>query len=275
MNIKILAAAVTTLALTAFPALSATTVSSFSSGYWSKTDMRGNGEASLVDLTGAGGNLEANVPLGTGAAKLQTGLSNNDKAQVGMFGAFGTVGDFLNGGRISYDYYNEPGNSNQAAAPSFKMIVVNPANPLGTPTQFVYEPYWNINPGVSTNPTPGVWTSQTITGGSGLLWHTGFAGDGNQAGGGNLGKTMGDWGTHFGLDLTDALIIGFAMGIGTYNQGVTAYFDNLSINTGNFADTFDFEVSVVPLPAALPLYGAGVAALGLMGWRRKRKQQAA
>ncbi len=29
-------------------------------------------------------------------------------------------------------------------------------------------------------------------------------------------------------------------------------------------------VSVVPLPAALPLYGAGVALLGFLGWRRKR-----
>ncbi len=29
-------------------------------------------------------------------------------------------------------------------------------------------------------------------------------------------------------------------------------------------------VSVVPLPAALPLYGAGIALLGFLGWRRKR-----
>ncbi len=30
-------------------------------------------------------------------------------------------------------------------------------------------------------------------------------------------------------------------------------------------------VSAVPLPAALPLYGAGVAVLGFFGWRRKKK----
>jgi len=29
-------------------------------------------------------------------------------------------------------------------------------------------------------------------------------------------------------------------------------------------------VSVVPLPAALPLYGAGVALLGFIGWRKRR-----
>ena len=30
-----------------------------------------------------------------------------------------------------------------------------------------------------------------------------------------------------------------------------------------------------PLPAALPLFGTGLGALGLLGWRRKRKAQSA
>jgi len=30
-----------------------------------------------------------------------------------------------------------------------------------------------------------------------------------------------------------------------------------------------------PLPAALPLFASGIGALGLLGWRRKRKAQAA
>jgi CHRD domain len=32
---------------------------------------------------------------------------------------------------------------------------------------------------------------------------------------------------------------------------------------------------VTPLPAALPLFATGLGALGLLGWRRKRKAQAA
>lgn len=36
-----------------------------------------------------------------------------------------------------------------------------------------------------------------------------------------------------------------------------------------------WDVSVVPLPAAFPLYGAGIAVLGFIGWRRKRKERTA
>jgi len=31
---------------------------------------------------------------------------------------------------------------------------------------------------------------------------------------------------------------------------------------------------VTPIPAALPLFATGLAGLGLLGWRRKRKAQA-
>jgi hypothetical protein len=37
--------------------------------------------------------------------------------------------------------------------------------------------------------------------------------------------------------------------------------------------TFD-AVSTVPLPGALPLFATGLGALGLLGWRRKRKAKA-
>ena len=36
----------------------------------------------------------------------------------------------------------------------------------------------------------------------------------------------------------------------------------------------NFEFDVVPLPAALPLFGTGLAAMGFIAWRRKRKAAA-
>ena len=41
------------------------------------------------------------------------------------------------------------------------------------------------------------------------------------------------------------------------------------------AEVSSLAISSTPLPAALPLFATGFGALGLLGWRRKRKAQAA
>ena len=46
----------------------------------------------------------------------------------------------------------------------------------------------------------------------------------------------------------------------------------LSDTTGSAA--FEFGTVATPLPAALPLFATGLAGLGLLGWRRKRKAAA-
>ncbi len=43
---------------------------------------------------------------------------------------------------------------------------------------------------------------------------------------------------------------------------------------GSLTGTFAPEVAATPLPAALPMFATGLGALGLFGWRRKRKAQA-
>jgi len=55
-------------------------------------------------------------------------------------------------------------------------------------------------------------------------------------------------------------------------------FDEIRIAPPAFAASLRFDdirfneaTSVVPLPAALPLYGAGLAVMGFVGWRRRRK----
>jgi hypothetical protein len=52
------------------------------------------------------------------------------------------------------------------------------------------------------------------------------------------------------------------------------YVDNLvTASAYNFNDQGTW--SVTPLPAALPLFATGLGAMGLLGWRRKRKNTAA
>jgi hypothetical protein len=48
--------------------------------------------------------------------------------------------------------------------------------------------------------------------------------------------------------------------------------DNCTISTGSPIPTAIF--SETPLPAALPLFATGIGAMGLIGWRRKRKARA-
>jgi len=40
-------------------------------------------------------------------------------------------------------------------------------------------------------------------------------------------------------------------------------------------DGLNCETNIVPIPGALPLFATGLGALGLLGWRRKRKAPAA
>ncbi len=47
----------------------------------------------------------------------------------------------------------------------------------------------------------------------------------------------------------------------------------VGVNDGFSIDNVAF--SAVPLPAALPLYGSGLAVMGFLAWRRKRKRAAA
>ena len=46
-------------------------------------------------------------------------------------------------------------------------------------------------------------------------------------------------------------------------------------STNEFVDFDNIRLAAVPVPAALPLMGTGLAVLGLLGWRRKRVAPAA
>ena len=50
---------------------------------------------------------------------------------------------------------------------------------------------------------------------------------------------------------------------------------NMTVHASSRAGlTFTPVVSAIPLPAALPLFATGLGALGLLGWRRKKKSAA-
>jgi hypothetical protein len=60
----------------------------------------------------------------------------------------------------------------------------------------------------------------------------------------------------------------------TLLNGDIVGFSAANTSNGFFADNEEAPI-VTPLPAALPLFATGLGALGLLGWRRKRKAVAA
>jgi len=77
-----------------------------------------------------------------------------------------------------------------------------------------------------------------------------------------------------GFDLTTNLETVFQAGSEPYD------FTSYKVQTGGSSQgspiaTWDWQytivTSVIPLPAALPLYGTGLAVMGFLGWRRKRQ----
>ena len=245
-------------------------------GQWFENDVRPGGSADIVNLNGAGGNLENNAPLPQGAARLQTGFNNNHKAEIGVADSYGTAGAVLNSSfRLGYSFYkaNVPG-GNTFAAPAIKLTFSNPLTTQNGGDGFVtlvYEDYLNGNSPVAT----GSWTDVQIDLNNGLFWQTGGFG---QAFSQTKLLTLGSWLNEFDADFLDAEMLLLSVGVGSFNQGQDGYFDNVSLSyssngTTTFDKTYDFEVRAVavPEPASLGLLGLGLL---LLSFARSRTMRA-
>lgn len=233
---------------------------------WYESDMQANGTASIVNLTGAGGNLENGQPLSTGAALLTTGASNDDKAQVGVTDAYGNANAAMTDGafQLNYSFYKEAaGDLNIWAAPSIKLTLSNPGASGDGYGTLIYEPYWQTSPLVP--PTTGDWTSVAITSTNGIFWWDGGFGYSNSFGGPPL-KTLAEWAAAFDGDFADADIVALSVGVGSWNQGQTGYFDDVSISFTGYSASYDFES--IPEPSTALLLGVGLIGLAL----RHRRQ---
>jgi hypothetical protein len=82
-----------------------------------------------------------------------------------------------------------------------------------------------------------------------------------------LAPAAGQWAQHTvtetAAEISSAGAVGRFIGIELFAAG-----------SGNGQEV-DFDITATPLPAALPLFATGLGAMGLFGWRRKRKNTAA
>jgi len=69
-------------------------------------------------------------------------------------------------------------------------------------------------------------------------------------------------------------VFGFSQTIASFVRLQILSNNGGTFNTGFGEVAFDGSTSVVPLPAALPLFGTGLGIMGFIGWRRKRRMAA-
>jgi hypothetical protein len=90
------------------------------------------------------------------------------------------------------------------------------------------------------------------------------------------GPTTAIWGASGLLDVPSGYVTGTTFSdSSTYDNATLA---SLGLMPGTYTyswstpdDSFVVNIGTTPLPAALPLFAGGLGALGLLGWRRKRK----
>ena len=217
------------------------------SGTWYNWFSTGAGVPAVVSLAGQGGTLEANQPLPIGAALLLTQAANSDRTNVGVYDVLGgTVGDVFPTLNLAYEFYKKsnPGQNLNAAA-ALKLEVYNPTcddTPGGDCfATLIWEPYQN---GFGNFPAQDVWHQASITPTSGTFWSSGGFGRPNGAGGCPC-LTLSDYLLLSTADFAQARVVSVQIGVGSFNPGQVAYFDDLRISHSFGAGlnlAYDFEL---------------------------------
>lgn len=234
------------------------------SGLWSNAYPAAPGSLSIVNEVGRNGII-----------KMETTGADESRSEIALSpsGGFGTVGNFINNGSFSYDYFQNSGAPSSTITPGFKFTVLDFTDfaPFGMAdgfATFIFEPVYNGGVG-----TFDAWNSVSFNANDANFWNTKLYDQNGLI----FDNTLSEWNTVYGSSDTflDAFITSISFGIGSGAPLQTGYVDNLRVSNGQTTFAPEFEaiaVAAVPIPAALPLYATGLGLMGFLGWRKRRKK---
>lgn len=234
----------------------------FSQG-WGDLDTRSGGSSTLSSEQPRDGNGSLRMAYDSSIA----GTSQAKASVIGGLGIgvpFGRVGDLVDGGSLTYDWYRD--GSSTTVGHQFVQIKLHVANATGAPALLVWEGVYN---GIA-NPTTDVWTDDQETV-DGNWWIRSGGTNFDVAGGFQSlnwflqGNTVMNGGaTSLPLDF-DTVILGIELGVGSGLSGTfLGYADDVTLTFGNgISYNYNFEI---PAPGAVAL----MAIAGLTGLRRRR-----
>jgi hypothetical protein len=242
----------------------------------------------LQGAGGGGGGSDFGVAdLSTGAFTL-LGVTGAPLSGIGNYGGAIYGGAYLFDAQPNAFYQVNPTNGSL----TFIGNTSAPPGATGSTTAGVYEFDYNGN----------LYSINVATGASTLVGNTGIPMNGTCCGNGNVGMSAGGSNLYITQN-SNLYLINTATGNASLVGSTSpAEFDGMAPIDGVYygislnGQVFSFDpntadvtagpnistgtnwgltpISDTPLPAALPLFATGLGALGLLGWRRKRKQAA-
>lgn len=233
------------------PLPSTTKVSAFAApvaapvpGVWYASSIFPGGNASVVSLSGAGGDLEFSQPLPSGAAQLTTNVTLGAKAEVGVRNVYGVAASIIPSLGIGYNWYKATtSEQDPAAAASIKLTFSNSACDETASgdcvATLVYQPSQN-----GFVPPTDTWQRSDLGNDTGVWSTTGGFGFGGTAGACPC-KTLNQWLTESTPDFAQSLLISVSVGIGDRQYGQNGYFDNVTISGTSADATYDFDIAPV------------------------------
>ncbi len=241
--------------------------------------------AATLTISAQAASVTPNVIFGTGNGNGSFTVSTDNNVEIGLRGKIPFAGTYNYDGTktYSFDAGLKPGSATRPNW-NFEFAVNVNADDSSNPSRSIDDLTYSLS--MDKDPTAGVDFSTSSFDPFNVTYADHSFGDNSTAESAGIEAADGDASGYSALLSTKNVVqqswsYGFFLfmlsGFDPFAAGLyTINLEAFGVNGGLLASSsIDINISAVPLPAGLPLFGTGLALMGFIGWRRKRKVQMA